>query len=120
MSTRTEPQSSAREQPEEDLLEVMGGPEDGRPFPLAPGVTAIGRLEDTDVALMLDATVSRIHARLTIEGGVYRVEDLGSTHGTRVNGRLIQGTTRLSDGDEIQVGMTVLCLRGRTADTGAR
>ncbi len=60
---------------------------DGRRYRLHAGVNTIGR-QGTDV-LVTDGTVSRVHARITIEGDAITVEDLGSTNGTKVGDRRI-------------------------------
>jgi ABC-2 type transport system ATP-binding protein len=46
-----------------------------------------------------------------VDGGV-AVEDLGSTNGTFVNGRRVSGSVRLAAGDRVQLGSTVLEVRG--------
>jgi pSer/pThr/pTyr-binding forkhead associated (FHA) protein len=113
MDTQTEfLQGLTRLQPlEEDALEVLGGPEDGRLFPLTTASATIGRLETLELVLELDASVSRVHACITQEDGRYFIEDLGSTHGTSVNGRAIQVKTELQANDEILIGSTLLRLR---------
>lgn len=55
---------------------------DGRRLRLNNGVNTVGR-QGTDV-LIPDATISRNHARITLENGVVTVEDLGSSNGTKV------------------------------------
>ena len=96
---------------EEDALEVLGGPEDGRLFPLSAGAMTIGRVESAEVCLGLDVSVSRSHARLARQEGRVFIEDLGSTHGTRVNGQVLRGQVELKDGDEVLIGSTLLRLR---------
>lgn len=60
----------------------------GRRFRLRAGVNTIGR-EHCDILLM-DGTVSRRHAQISVENGAATVTDLGSTNGTQVDGsRLI-------------------------------
>jgi len=97
----------------EDVLEVLNGPEDGRLFPLGLGAATIGRLETAEIALALDRSISRTHARVTREQDRYFVEDLESNHGTFVNGQVIRARTQLEDGDEILVGGTLMRLRRR-------
>ena len=48
--------------------------------------------------------MSRIHARLVWDGETYRISDLNSRNGTRVNQILLDPgkEERLKDGDEIQ------------------
>ena len=64
-----------------------------------------------------DQLVSRKHFRVVSEGGVWLLEDLGSTNGTLVNG---QRTSRqpLIDGDVIQAGSTAF--RPSSGSTTAR
>jgi pSer/pThr/pTyr-binding forkhead associated (FHA) protein len=61
-----------------------------------------------DVDLFPDDKVSRRHARIWIDNGAAWVEDLGSRHGTLVNGVKINYALQLSLGDTIQVGETLL------------
>ena len=51
-----------------------------------------------------DASVSRVHARITVTGDEARLEDLKSKNGTQVMGETIKGPTVLNDGDEIEFG----------------
>lgn len=51
-----------------------------------------------------DATVSKWHARLNIDGSGAIVEDLTSTNGTLVNGRRIEAARRLKRSDRIGIG----------------
>ena len=70
---------------------------------LGDGVNTIGRDPESTVCLN-DSSVSRAHARITIQGGLAAVEDLGSKNGTSVQNQPITGPTTLSDGDEIEFG----------------
>jgi pSer/pThr/pTyr-binding forkhead associated (FHA) protein len=94
-----------------DSIEVMNGPEDGRLFTLEAQKTTIGRLHTADIALELDTSVSRAHACLTINNKQFFIEDLGSTHGTFVNGEKVNATVQLKAGDEILIGSTFLRVR---------
>ena len=51
--------------------------------------------EAPDVDLRPDYRVSRLHARIVPEQGDWWIEDLGSKHGTRVDGREVRGTERV-------------------------
>lgn len=78
--------------------------DDGREYRLAFGANSVGR-ENADV-LLPDATVSRRHARLTLEDGGLWVEDEGSTNGTRVAGDSVPPGERRGavDGDTLRFG----------------
>lgn len=67
-----------------------------------------------DVDLTSDApnrtTISRRHARVSVHGGRYVIEDLGSTNCTRVNGRPLQlgEKVHLQPGDRVSLGLCEL------------
>lgn len=65
-------------------------------FALKPGENSVGR-EGADV-LLGHGTVSRKHARITVENGKAWVEDMGSTNGTTVDGR------KLAPGEKVELG----------------
>jgi hypothetical protein len=73
----------------------------------------VGRSTQCGIVLA-DATVSKEHARLTIEGSRALVEDLHSTNGTLVNGVVIVGPTALSPGDRIGLGANVIWFLGES------
>ena len=60
----------------------------------------VGRSDDCDITLP-SSKVSRQHARFTIAEGGVTVEDLGSSNGTRLNGRAIGSPQALMDGDRV-------------------
>lgn len=68
----------------------------------------IGR-EDTDIVLS-DAEVSRRHAELRPYGNGLVVRDLGSSNGTFVDGRRIEGEVTVKGGATLKVGRTELKL----------
>ena len=71
----------------------------------------IGRKHhETDISLDLsaDLQVSRTHARAWQTRGICWVEDLGSTHGTRVNGAPINGACVVGQDDQVQIGSVIL------------
>ena len=74
-----------------------------RRFVLGHGVNTIGREPGSTVCLN-DVSVSRGHARITIEGERATLEDLQSKNGTAVMGEVIKGPRELRDGDEVEFG----------------
>jgi signal transduction histidine kinase len=87
-------------------LIVTRGPDEGRQFPLAGPSVVVGRHSANPVPLT-DTRVSRRHLELAAVPGGYRITDLGSGNGTRVNGQLVQSAD-LRPGDQIALGDTVL------------
>lgn len=65
----------------------------------------IGRESTKDIALPLDNSVSRNHARIAIEGDACVLYDEGSTNGTHVNNAKIT-RQQLAPGDVVQIGST--------------
>ncbi|MFI8292846.1 FHA domain-containing protein [Streptomyces sp. NPDC085614] len=49
-------------------------------------------------------TVSRLHAELSLQGGMWVLRDLGSTNGTTVNGRRVTGAVAVRPGDMVAFG----------------
>jgi Nif-specific regulatory protein len=66
----------------------------------------IGRHEQCGVPLV-DAKASRRHAQLSFAQDEWTITDLGSTHGTFVNGERVT-RRRIEDGDRIQIGQVLL------------
>ena len=95
-------------------LAVVGGPLSGRSWPIGGRPMAVGRSEETDVFLD-HHSVSRAHFRLQRAGDGWQVEDLGSTNGTWLAGRRIDGARTLEPGDIIEAGACLLQIRERTA-----
>jgi hypothetical protein len=79
-------------------------PVPGRRYAVADGAT-VGR-GSADIVLA-DPQVSRVHARLVVDGAAVSVEDLGSRNGTFVNETRIQAATALREGDTLRMGDTV-------------
>ncbi len=76
---------------------------------LRPGQATIGRGSACDVVLV-DAQISRQHARLTVGSDSAVVEDLGSSNGVYVNGGRIDGKRTLRHGDVLRIGSEDLLL----------
>ena len=75
----------------------------GMRYALAEKPLAIGRGEDCDIRIS-DHSVSRRHARIETTAEGVSVTDQGSTNGTFVNDRMIQGTVSMQDGDYLRIG----------------
>lgn len=78
--------------------------------PLVRDEISIGRKEGNTVRLT-ERNVSRRHARLYKANGSYRLEDLHSYNGIRVNGQRISKETALKAGDQIRIGDYQLALQ---------
>lgn len=107
-------------------LTVTSGSLTGQEFVFRqPATCIIGRAKDCQLQLPNDEqhnTVSRYHCALEINPPMIRIRDLGSLHGTYVNGQMIGRRASnqplapaenlpdygLANGDEIQLGKTVL------------
>ena len=69
----------------------------------------VGRAIDCDIRLFKDQRVSRQHCLISNEDDVVTVADVGSKHGTTVNGATITShPTVLKEGDIIRIGETIL------------
>ena len=88
------------------LAVVEPAAQQGRTFPLGQEVT-VGRAAGCQVTLD-DTYASQIHARLFARDGQLFVEDLGSTNGTYLNRKKVQGPMVMKRGDKLQVGNTVM------------
>ncbi len=77
---------------------------------LLPGENIIGR-EGEGAILVKSSTVSRRHARITIDAAGAVVEDLGSKNGTYVNDERIETKTAIADGDQIRIGSLLFTFR---------
>jgi DNA-binding winged helix-turn-helix (wHTH) protein len=92
-----------------------------REIALDPGENLIGRDRDS-VVWIDDASVSRRHARISVDSSGATVEDLGSKNGTFLGGRRIEKPARLADKDAIKIGPASMVFRlfkrtGSTAST---
>lgn len=81
------------------LVDASGGQ-----FTLAPGTYEIGRDPGASIPLPNQSTVSRRHAWIQVGEHASQVTDLGSSNGTKVNGRRITGPTILQAGDVVEFG----------------
>lgn len=75
----------------------------GRAHRLDP-TTLIGRQVDGPGLAILEPSVSRNHADVSLEGGTWAMRDLGSANGTYTDDRLIDCVTPIKDRDRIRFG----------------
>jgi hypothetical protein len=80
---------------------------DGRRLVVGPEGVTLGRSRSADITLD-DPNVSRTHAEVRPRGGSWVLSDLGSTNGSRVNGRTLNGPEVLKPGDDIELGTSRL------------
>jgi len=89
------------------VLSIIQGPGKGKTFNLPNHEPQL--LGRSSEALPIDDTaISRRHAELTPDDGVWYIRDLESQNGTYVNGTRIYQRLRLRPGDQIRVGQSVL------------
>jgi hypothetical protein len=87
-------------------LVVRQGPIPGQIFELNRNEISIGRDIANDFVIN-DAEVSRRHAKLTLEGDRYRIDDLNSTNGTYIDGQRLIGPHLMAIGEIIMLGDNV-------------
>jgi serine phosphatase RsbU (regulator of sigma subunit) len=75
----------------------------------------LGRSRKADLAI-LDAFLSRLHARLFQEGDDWFLEDLGSHNPTFLNERPLAGRARVRSGDRVRLGQTLVLLDAGAAE----
>lgn len=87
-------------------LVVVGGKLRGKEFVLADGDNVVGRGSDSDVVVPVEG-ISKKHLKITVNGETAFAEDLGSSNGTLINGKIIKRMT-VKDGDKIALPNTIL------------
>lgn len=97
------------------LLKVISGPNAGAEFAMHKSSTyLIGKDPNICDIVFQDLSVSRQHARLSIdEGDNVFIEDLGSRNGVIVNGELITEKTLLTSQDLVALGTTTFLVVDR-------
>ena len=91
-------------------LFVIRGNDQGTRFELEDAVLRLGR-DASNVLQIHDTEVSRHHAELRRGDDDFTIADLNSSNGTFVNGQKVH-VHRLSSGDQIQVGGTLMLYTG--------
>lgn len=107
------------------ILTITSGPKAGQAFVFDEHDTFLfGRMSDCHICLLDDAFVSRHHFILEVNPPDAQIRDLGSLHGTYINGQKYGGRKQhetpaegarsqypqvdLHHGDEVKVGKTIL------------
>ena len=80
---------------------------DGKRLVVGPAGVSLGRSRQCDVVLS-DPNVSRQHAEIRPRGAAWVLTDLGSTNGSLLNGRRIDGPEVVKPGDEIELGTSMI------------
>lgn len=88
-------------------LIVLAGANVGEMYPVEGTESFLGRGEKAKIKLTDDG-ISRMHARIFLDGSEVRIEDVGSANGTIVNGERLERSAALRDGDKIQIGGTTI------------
>lgn len=88
-------------------LIIETGTEAGMVYPIRGEAITIGRSASSTVQIV-DKRVSRHHAVLRVHRDGFVAEDLGSKNGTFLNDEPLVGRIRLSNGDRLQIGDTIL------------
>jgi two-component system cell cycle response regulator len=88
---------------------VLRGHEIGRRYAVKLFPATIGSVQDkADLTIEGDAWVSSVHALITMGDNEVFLEDAGSRNGTFLNGALLKGKRKLSEGDKVSIGKTIL------------
>lgn len=98
------------EKKEARRLEIRGEAGTATAFAPLDSPVMIGRSNEADLVID-DPFASDFHARVgQVEGG-FRIQDLGSTNGTFVNGERLSSPVTIGPGDQIQIGQTIMGIR---------
>ena len=111
---RPEPRAAAPQPIGQPVLDI-----DGQRYSLNADSITLGRSSEADI-LIDDSGVSRRHLEIHTVDGVSTAVDLGSTNGSYVDGRRVQGTAALTDGSTITIGRTTITFRILPARPGGR
>lgn len=84
-------------------LVVLAGAKKGAAVPIKKDVFVIGRSRECSLRAGSEA-ISRKHCELTVTNAGLVARDLGSRNGTYVNDVKIEGSHKLSNGDQLRIG----------------
>jgi len=86
------------------VLEITNeGPTKGKKFEIFSPLTNVGRGPHNDVAIN-DESVSDSHAKILKREGAWWIVDQGSTNGTYVGGRRVQGEQQVAGAPDVRFG----------------
>ena len=88
-------------------LIVKSGDEINKTYLLDKNKNTIGRDPKSDIVID-DIEISRNHLEVLIQGEEVLFEDLNSTNGTFLNGKRLEKTAAVSDGDLISIGKNIV------------
>lgn len=100
--TEQEPEILEIVAPEPAVLLLLNTSQQGSVFDVEWPAVMIGRTEENEIAID-HASVSRHHAKIVCEDGVYKLYDLDSANGTQVNGEEFK-VCDLRWGDILEIG----------------
>ena len=96
------------------LIRARVGHLQGSTFPLGDQQVVIGRDPSSDIALNPESAASRRHAAVFQQDGRWRIQDLGSVNGIRINGQYCR-VHQLAAGDTIELAdYTLTCIESNT------
>ena len=87
-------------------IRIHAGFLSGTAYPLLDKKMSIGRAPDCELRVDIDGPASRYHAEIYPADGAWRIKDLGSLNGTKVNKERIEDV-ELKLGDRIMVGSSI-------------
>jgi serine phosphatase RsbU (regulator of sigma subunit)/pSer/pThr/pTyr-binding forkhead associated (FHA) protein len=99
------------------LRALLGG--ETRRFTLTSSPVRAGRASSNAIQL-LDGTVSKEHAEFTLDSSTWKVRDLGSRNGTRVNGQDAHQALTLRPGDLLEVGHVRITVESADGSSAAK
>lgn len=88
------------------LIKVIGGSMKGTEFKVEKNELTFGRGQEADIQIH-DPLISRVHSKLTWEGGNWYVEDLNSTNGTWMMGRKLIKKSILPLRTSVRIGNSI-------------
>jgi pSer/pThr/pTyr-binding forkhead associated (FHA) protein len=106
--SRSAPPAPVRRGPTQ--LIVTAGGLSGTRIGLTGAPVLIGRANDSTLVLEDDYASTR-HARISLQDGMWVVEDLGSTNGTYLGPRKLEAPSPMEVGVQLRIGKTVMELR---------